>query len=165
MDARSPCYGGGGGPISLLDGSGAEPELLSSLLLDEPPDELALPESELELLDDVELLLPGSPDDDSSTTLLEGGSMPEPLDEELPLPALLLLLEPDELDPLPEISLLLGSTTLELGSTALELGSTTLDEGAALDEPLEDPDELDEPELLELQEDDPLLDPLDELEQ
>lgn len=163
MDARSPCYGGGGGPISLLDGSGAEPELLSSLLLDELPDELA-PESELELLDDVELLLPGSPDDNSSTTLLEGGSMPEPMDEELPLPALLLL-EPNELDPLPEISLLLGSTTLELGSTTLELGSTTLDEGAALDEPLEDPDELDEPELLELQEDDPLLDPLDELEQ
>ena len=82
--------------------------------------------------------------------------MPDPLDEELPLPAL--LLEPDELDPLPETSLLLGSTTLELGST-------TLDDGAALEEPLENPDELDDPELLELQDDEPLLDPLDELEQ
>ena len=35
----------------------------------------------------------------------------------------------------------------------------------ALEEPLEDPDELDDPELLELQDDEPLLDPLDELEQ
>lgn len=147
-------YGGGGGSISLLDGSGPEPELLSSPLLDELSDELPLPEW---------------PDDDSSVTLLEGGSMPEPLDEspldeEPPLPALLLL-EPDELEPLPETSLLLNSTSLELGSTTLELGSTTLDDGTALEDPLEDSDELDEPELLELQEDDPLLDPLDELEQ
>ena len=156
-----PGYGGGGGSISLLDGSGADPELLSPLPLDELP-ELPLPESEPELLEDVELLLAGPPDDDSSTTLLEGGSMPEPLDEELPLPALLLL-EPDELDPLPEISLLLNSTSLELGSTTLELGSTTLDDGSALEDPLEDSNELDDPELLP--EDEPLLDPLDELEQ
>ncbi|MCA9177459.1 MAG: hypothetical protein KDB14_23400 [Planctomycetales bacterium] len=141
-DLRS--YGGGGGSNSLLDGSGAEPELLSSLPLDELPDELPLPESEPELLEDVELLLTGSPDDDSSTTLLEGGSMSEPLDEL-------------------EISLLLGSTTLLLGSTTLELGSTTLDDGSPLEDPLEDSNELDEPELLP--EDDPLLDPLDELEQ
>ena len=156
-------YGGGGGSISLLDGSGADPELLSALPLDELPGELPLPESEPELLEDVELLLCGSPDDDSSTTLLEGGSMPDPLDEELPLPALLLLLEPDELEPLPEISLLLNSTSLELGSTTLELGSTTLDDGSALEDPLEDSNELDDPELLP--EDEPLLDPLDELEQ
>ena len=39
-----------------------------------------------------------------------------------------------------------------------------LDDGSALEDPLDDSDELDEPELLKLQEDDPLLDPLDELE-
>ena len=67
-----------------------------------------------------------SPDDDSSATLLEGGSMSEPLgesplDEEMSLP-----LEPGELEPLPETSLLLSSASLELGSIEL-------DDGAALE--------------------------------
>lgn len=108
---------------------------------------MALPE----LLDDVELPLDESPDDDSSTTLLEGGSIPEPLDES-PLDESPLLLESPEPE---DVSLLLGSITLELGSTTLDDGSL-LDEGP-------DPDELDDHELLELH-DELLLDPLDELE-
>ena len=68
----------------------------------------------------------------------------------------------------------LGSTTLLLGSTTLLLGSTALDDGSddegaelegPLDDPLDDQDELDDHELLELQDDEPLLDSLDELEQ
>ena len=136
MDARSPCCYGGGS-VSLLDGSDADPEPLSSLLLDKLPDELPLSEPGPELLDDVEPPLVASPDDDSSATLLEGGSMSEPLgesplDEEMSLP-----LEPGELEPLPETSLLLSSTSLELGSIEL-------DDGAALEDPLEWPEELDE---------------------
>lgn len=144
-----------------------------------PPDEL-----ELLSLDDP------SYDDDSVAALLDGSTL-DPLDEE-PLPdEWLLLPDPPELDPLddPEKSLLLGSTTLELGSTTLLLGSTvlllgstTLDDGSdedgdeldgpldesledPLDDPLEDQDELDDQELLELEDDESLLEPLDELEQ